>query len=704
MLRPALAGFTFALAAGVSAGPGPNSAIIPSTGQTLSIQLTAPADGSAIPLPPGTATIQGQASVGELAGTPTNLLYAVDVSGSTAFYDRLDCDGDGLPGTTSDDVNGAIPIGDVLDCEIQGVLSLNESLFGSVGVSAGLITFARTAAAADIDPSRSGDQTFTGPPDADLNANGIADIAEVARSQRNGRTATPLSTGYGVELFAPKAVENGTDFAPPLTLIRDAFRSRAGQRNIAYLLSDGTQTVTANLPVVDSLASELARAGVQVNTYSIGPSGSGCDANAADPTRAQLARIAAITGGTCTDVQDPSDLGATLAGAFPAGLDRVEVDGRAVPVNAVGEFSVGFTCPGDGQQVGITAVAFADDTDPVTGAQTSVAADLALVCGDAGNGPPQAAAGPDQTLECATPDGADATLDGSGSSDPDGDALDFLWSSAVFGTASGVSVTRTFPLGSSQVTLTVSDDGGESDSDTLLVTVRDTVAPSLTAPPDLVLDCAAPGGTAVDIGTALVADACDAAPLVTNDAPDLFGPGNTLVTWTATDAAGSTASAVQTVSIADATPPAVEVSASPATLWPPNHALVPVTLEAIAEDACDAAATCRIVGVSSNESGGDGCAEHGRGDKPRDHRDHDQDCAKDGHRRRGRGHHGPDWIIDGDLSLRLRAERDGHGSGRDYVIEVACEDSAGNVGTGTATVSVAHDRGHRGGKPFRHGQ
>lgn len=75
--------------------------------------------------------------------------------------------------------------------------------------------------------------------------------------------------------------------------------------------------------------------------------------------------------------------------------------------------------------------------------------------------PPIANAGPDRTVACQSPAGARVTLDGSASSDPDGDPLTFAWSGR-FGTATGVSPAVSLPLGPSVVSLVVRD--GESAS------------------------------------------------------------------------------------------------------------------------------------------------------------------------------------------------------------------------------------------------
>jgi len=115
----------------------------------------------------------------------------------------------------------------------------------------------------------------------------------------------------------------------------------------------------------------------------------------------------------------------------------------------------------------------------------------------------------------------------------------------------------------------------------------------------------------------------------------------------------------------DATPPTItSVTASPNVLWPPNHKMVAVTITIVAADDSGPVPTCRIISVSSNEPA------DGSGD----------------------GHAAPDWEITGPLTVNLRAERSGSGSGRRYTITVECTDSAGNSATASVIVTVPKSR------------
>ena len=87
------------------------------------------------------------------------------------------------------------------------------------------------------------------------------------------------------------------------------------------------------------------------------------------------------------------------------------------------------------------------------------------------NVPPIADAGPDQTVEQTSPEGANVTLDGSASSDQYGDPLTYNWTWSA-GSASGVSPTVMLPPGMANVTLTV-NDGVFNATDVVIITIVD---------------------------------------------------------------------------------------------------------------------------------------------------------------------------------------------------------------------------------------
>lgn len=99
--------------------------------------------------------------------------------------------------------------------------------------------------------------------------------------------------------------------------------------------------------------------------------------------------------------------------------------------------------------------------------------------------PPAADAGPDRMIERTSCAGAPVTLDGSASSDPDGDALTYAWTWPG-GSASGVDPVVTLPYGATTVTLAVEDESGGTATDSVDITVVDTIAPaiSVTVDPD----------------------------------------------------------------------------------------------------------------------------------------------------------------------------------------------------------------------------
>ena len=123
---------------------------------------------------------------------------------------------------------------------------------------------------------------------------------------------------------------------------------------------------------------------------------------------------------------------------------------------------------------------------------------------------------------------------------------------------SGLPSGTQFPLGTTTVAYTVSDDAGNSASCSFTVTVTDAEAPTITAPVSLVVgtDATRCSASNVDLGQPVFGDNCTGAT-VANDAPVVFALGTTTVTWTVTDGAGLTATATQLVTVNDLTAPTV---------------------------------------------------------------------------------------------------------------------------------------------------
>ncbi|MED5275293.1 MAG: HYR domain-containing protein, partial [Thermoproteota archaeon] len=112
----------------------------------------------------------------------------------------------------------------------------------------------------------------------------------------------------------------------------------------------------------------------------------------------------------------------------------------------------------------------------------------------------------------------------------------------------------TFPLGETIVTWTATDFSGNSVSATQTITVVDTTSPVLIAPESITQEAINHEVNPVRIGTSESTDIMDISS-VTNDAPEVFPLGETIVTWTATDFSGNSVSATQTITVVDTTSP-----------------------------------------------------------------------------------------------------------------------------------------------------
>jgi len=166
------------------------------------------------------------------------------------------------------------------------------------------------------------------------------------------------------------------------------------------------------------------------------------------------------------------------------------------------------------------------------------------------NSPPMANAGSGQTVEKTSLQGASVTLDGSGSSDSDGDPITFSWSATgiTFDDPTSATPTATFPPGTTEVTFTVTDDNGGTDTVIVVITVVDNTPPVLIIPADITVEEESAAGTVVPL-VATATDVCDADVDITSDAPAIFPLGQTTVTFTATDDSGNNTVNTMTITV-----------------------------------------------------------------------------------------------------------------------------------------------------------
>ncbi len=262
--------------------------------------------------------------------------------------------------------------------------------------------------------------------------------------------------------------------------------------------------------------------------------------------------------------------------------------------------------------------------------------------------PPALTVPANQVLEATSAAGAVATFAAS--------ATDAVTASPAiaYSAASG----STFALGTNTVTVTATDAAGNQSTGTFTITVRDTTAPALAIPVNQVLEATSAAGAVANY-TATATDAVTASPAIAYSiAPgSTFALGTTTVTVTATDAAGNVSTGSFTVTVRDTTAPTISsLTASPNSIWPPNKKMVAVTITAGTTDLVGVASV-KIISVATNEPDGN-----------------------------------TQWQITGPLTLNLRADRLGTGTGRIYTITVEARDAAGNASTKTVTVTVPHDQ------------
>jgi hypothetical protein len=240
------------------------------------------------PLTAGPVQLSGLVTTGD--AQTTTVLYVIDRSQSTDQPVGNDCNGSGGP-DAGDNLNGDTAVGETLDCEIAGVIALDNSLAGSPGsLQVSLERFSTTAEAINLGTTAT-PVFFTHP--------GDPAIATNSKALRRGNTTDNPT---------------GTNFDPAITTALNTLAGAPAGPKYVLLLSDGKG------PVSQSTVDAARAAGVHVRAFAIGgEAGPSCD------TGKSLAKLAAATGETCSVVTSPAALGAALTGSQPASISSVQV-------------------------------------------------------------------------------------------------------------------------------------------------------------------------------------------------------------------------------------------------------------------------------------------------------------------------------------------------------------------------------------------
>jgi uncharacterized repeat protein (TIGR01451 family) len=430
-------------------------------GTELKVDITSPIDGA--PAPGGEVTMAGTARVGGGGTVPdTSVVLVFDKSESAGWSAGVDCDSDGEHDS-------------ILECEKAGIA---DFLAGAVEVGsvaeAALVQFGNSAALIDTRPDVPGVQAFAAP-DADRDGDGISDL---------------------VEAVAPIRAGGATNYGDAITDACSALAGSSQPNKYVVFLSDGRSTRGARPATLLPCAGQ---SDVPFHTFAVGE-GVDCD-TVGEGGRGSLQDMADLTGGTCTNVTNPSDLRFLLDALVRPEITALHLSvNGGPPVDISADATPALPAPGP-QEVSYTR--------PVTGLAGPVDELCVTAIGRRGveeitvtdcvevvsNQAPVADAGDDFAIG----EGGVVTVDGSGSHDPDGDPLTYTWTLAdqdgppiVLTATSTPTLAFQAPDDGTYTFELVVSDGRESSTDQATITVTNT-APTV----EVSTEPAAEGGVAL---------------------------------------------------------------------------------------------------------------------------------------------------------------------------------------------------------------
>ena len=157
----------------------------------------------------------------------------------------------------------------------------------------------------------------------------------------------------------------------------------------------------------------------------------------------------------------------------------------------------------------------------------------------AGGAAPVANAGTDQTIECG---GAttSVTLNGTASTAGTGSINSYSWAEGTTSLGTGSTLMVSLPKGTHTITLTVTDTGGGSDTDDVVVNIVDTTSPVITCPANVIVSLplnSSATSTAVNYPAVTATDGCSSSVNVTSSpaSGSVFTIGTTTVHASADD-------------------------------------------------------------------------------------------------------------------------------------------------------------------------
>jgi hypothetical protein len=157
------------------------------------------------------------------------------------------------------------------------------------------------------------------------------------------------------------------------------------------------------------------------------------------------------------------------------------------------------------------------------------------------------------------------TVEASG---PNGAVVDYSGESAIDAVSGSLTSTcapasgSTFPLGTTTVTCTATDDAGNTGSNSFTITVQDTTPPVVTGPAAISVDATGPGGAVVTFSASATDTVSgNLTPSCSPPSGSSFPVGTTTDVCTATDGSGNSGSNSFTVTVKDTTPPTLTLPA-----------------------------------------------------------------------------------------------------------------------------------------------